>query len=251
MLLLHATIDGVTWTMQAELLAIPVILVGFLCWRRGWTALLLALAVALVLLSYSGDWNRLFPGQSITQPLFAFAFGVYLRARGATVVARIPPGYRGLCAAGALIALAAAALLGGSKHRMLIEAWSATVLLGILVYGRQAAIAKFLGLGPIRFLGRISYSFYLLHPLGLAVVWRRPEFWGPVVEAGMPRLLLVLLLWAATVLAVLPIAYLVHRFVELPGIELGRRVCARLEGRGAAVPAPETAAVLPRAARVD
>ena len=117
------------WTMQAELLAIPVILAGFLCWRRGWTALLFALAAALVLLSYSGDWNRLFPGTaSITQPLFAFAVGVYVRARGAAIIARMPRRFLGLLALVAFIVLLGCAELGGSRHRMAIEAWSAASL---------------------------------------------------------------------------------------------------------------------------
>jgi peptidoglycan/LPS O-acetylase OafA/YrhL len=64
---------------------------------------------------------------------------------------------------------------------------------------------------------------------------------------------LILLLWPATTLAVLPIAYVVHRFVELPGIALGRRVADRLVAMrgGLPAPAPDGAAALPPTGRVD
>jgi len=237
MLLLSASIDGVMWSMQTEMLAIPVIFGAFLCWRSRFLPLLIAFAALFLLLSYNMDWNTIVSGQSRTQPLFAFVFGVYVRARGAAILARIPRRLHGALALLALLALCAAVYFLASKHHMLVEAWAAAAIITILVYGRLPTVSRFLGLRPIRFLGRVSYSFYLLHPLTLMLIWRRPEFWGPIVEAGVPPVLLIFLLWAATTLAVLPIAWLVHRFVELPGIELGRRTVERLAGR-AALPVP-------------
>jgi peptidoglycan/LPS O-acetylase OafA/YrhL len=90
-------------------------------------------------------------------------------------------------------------------------------------------------LGIVRFYGRISYSFYLLHALTLTVLWRIPEPLG-VLVAGMPGPLLALLLSAGSVPAVTPLAWLSWRYVELRGIALGSRAMQGWQELAAALP---------------
>lgn len=91
---------------------------------------------------------------------------------------------------------------------------------------RIAALAAF-GLGlwlhrrpmPIivRWLGRISYSVYLLHVIAIAIV---PSTGSTLADS---------LLWIALTLA---LATATERWIERPGIALGKRLAARLQRLG-------------------
>jgi peptidoglycan/LPS O-acetylase OafA/YrhL len=88
-------------------------------------------------------------------------------------------------------------------------------------------------------LGLISYSVYLLHPLVIQGVWHAAgrETWGLPVP--------VRIAWGVVLLAaVLTTAWLAYRYVEVPAQSFGRRVTARHRSRPAASPggtAPEPA----------
>jgi peptidoglycan/LPS O-acetylase OafA/YrhL len=51
-----------------------------------------------------------------------------------------------------------------------------------------------------------------------------------MVGAGVPATALIIGLWIVTSAAVLPLALLSYRYVELPAIALGRRLSARPAG---------------------
>lgn len=79
-------------------------------------------------------------------------------------------------------------------------------------------------------LGRISYSIYLFHPVVfMALLW--PLQWLPATSWWRSQHLLVYLLFDA--LLTIAVATLVFRYVEQPGIELGRRVARRWAARRA------------------
>lgn len=79
-----------------------------------------------------------------------------------------------------------------------------------------------------RYFGRISFSFYLLHPLALIVLWNMPELLGKAVTAGVPPILLALAAFALSVLVITPLAHIQHVAVELPAVRLGRALTWRL-----------------------
>lgn len=85
---------------------------------------------------------------------------------------------------------------------------------------------------PLRFVGRVSYPLYLTHPLALGVV-------GTAIAPGGDAVELVYLAVGLSLSLVL--AWGVHRVVERPLIDVGKRLAARAPRRrqpGAAVPQP-------------
>jgi peptidoglycan/LPS O-acetylase OafA/YrhL len=83
------------------------------------------------------------------------------------------------------------------------------------------------------FAGKISYSIYLLHPptvFFLEPVYRR------IYAAGLPLSASFLLCVGLTLGTVMLVASMTYRWVEAPGMRLGKRLLARLEvGAGAAL----------------
>ena len=97
-------------------------------------------------------------------------------------------------------------------------------------------------LPPVKFFADISYSLYLVHLLiALPVfgyVFSHPELPSPIGSPG------IWAMYSAGVLAVsVAISYVTYRFIELPGIELGKRLGKHRGPAPTAVPTPEPAKV--------
>ena len=94
-----------------------------------------------------------------------------------------------------------------------------------LMLGLKAYPARLLVNPVTRFLGKISYSVYLLHFAVLTQVKHLvPAFHlPPQHEMDMPTFLLT---WGLTILGTVPLAWLSYRCVEQPGIDLGGKVIA-------------------------
>ncbi|QLY29947.1 acyltransferase family protein [Nocardia huaxiensis] len=76
---------------------------------------------------------------------------------------------------------------------------------------------------PLLFLGRISYSLYLMHTLVLQAV---PQW--KVSVAGIPASWLT---WSTWMLTSIGLAALSYRWIEKPFHNLGHRVIARMDAR--------------------
>ncbi|HEY9721573.1 MAG TPA: acyltransferase [Oscillatoriaceae cyanobacterium] len=79
---------------------------------------------------------------------------------------------------------------------------------------------RFLGLAPLRFLGRISYSFYLLHILTIHFF----AYWSPFHLGAHPPIVV-----ACSLCTSLLLATLYYYLFERPGVFLGRRLAARIQ----------------------
>ncbi|QTO42605.1 acyltransferase family protein [Burkholderia latens] len=86
--------------------------------------------------------------------------------------------------------------------------------------------------------GKVSYSVYLLH---LPVLFSVEHF---TMHQGMDRPVTAVVNLVLTTAIVWPLATLTYRAVELPGIELGKRIIARLFGR-ASTPRPQSEGLEP------
>jgi peptidoglycan/LPS O-acetylase OafA/YrhL len=87
------------------------------------------------------------------------------------------------------------------------------VLIAVLALG-HGAVSAVLSTSVFQWLGRVSFAEYLVHQR-LIVYWQRK-----VVPLDWPVAIEVMTL----VMTVLAMSALIHRFVELPGVRLGRRI---------------------------
>jgi peptidoglycan/LPS O-acetylase OafA/YrhL len=236
LLLVDYRVNGPTWSLLVELLAIPLLLVCHVATQRfGMRGLLLILALCIA---------GLFFGDRVLVPLlhpagpfaaiaraylvdfqFMFVLGMVVavwHARGMRIDAR-------LARVGFLVAvlalMSARALFGfNARSTFLIEGLASGAIIALLVASQRSAVHRALEWHPVRFLGRVSYSFYLYHGTALAIV-------GPVLVAlmsfpwlhGNPYSAAALTAAAAIVVTV-ALAWLSYKFIERPSMRLGRSI---------------------------
>jgi peptidoglycan/LPS O-acetylase OafA/YrhL len=119
-----------------------------------------------------------------------------------------------------------------------VEMTMATLIIALLVHG--GVDVPFLRHPFLVWVGDISYSSYLLHITVFLLVGSAV---GHLVTGSNP-IADNLLVMALTVAGTLPLSWLCYRYVELPGIELGRRL-SRLPARGGATRVASTSSGLP------
>ena len=158
------------WSLQLELLAVPLLLFAYVLWRRWGTGSILALFFILACLSFAGQWNRLIHGGSPPLgPIFAFVLGFLAFVSGGTIVSHLSERQAQIALSLSIAGfLATRPVIGwASNWSIIIEAIFSTSLIALLAFGRLGIVGRWFDCSLIRFFGRTSYSFYLLHPLTL------------------------------------------------------------------------------------
>jgi peptidoglycan/LPS O-acetylase OafA/YrhL len=100
----------------------------------------------------------------------------------------------------------------------------------LLLIGLSLNPLKLLVNRVTQFLGAVSYSLYLAHAPMILIL--RPVY-ARIMSAVTSPLVGYIACAAFTFAVVLPLAYLTYRFVELPGIQLGKAFYARVVRRKA------------------
>ena len=127
-------------------------------------------------------------------------------------------------------ALSRAVIGWSSNWTVLSETLFGAATVAILAFGnfnsREGSIT-----GLARFFGRISFSFYLLHPLTMTLFASAAPTLTTIVNAGVHPLVIVTLAFICSVAAITPLAWLQYHYIERPFIKLGRGL--RLDLRAA------------------
>jgi peptidoglycan/LPS O-acetylase OafA/YrhL len=235
LLLYSFNVNGATWTLLIEILAIPLLLIGYLLASRfGIGGMLTLAAVTIVVLFIPDVVRRLVPGDSlfvfyvrifVVDYQFMFVMGM--------LVAELPLRDRlrnqsravKYAMVAALVAMLSARFLLGyaSRWSMLIEGAAAAALVGLLACGPRLAVHNLLEWHPIRFLGRISYSFYLYHATTLAVLVPVATWYVTASRLTAHPFLSSLIVAATATAFTIPLAWLSYNLVERPMMRLGRR----------------------------
>ena len=199
-------LNGVTWTLNVELVAIPFLLASFLAYRLGGERAFLVSALVFyialrapwphpITLTFKFYWIYFALGMLITT-----SYGGWLAERLPTWT-WIP------------------ALLIGIISKSIPQQFAIALLVLTLYYGRGGSLECALRHPVSLFLGRISYSFYLFNVAFLSIAGHflshMPFAKSHPVEVGLLASLVVILF-------TLPIAYISMRLIEIPGIRLGR-----------------------------
>jgi peptidoglycan/LPS O-acetylase OafA/YrhL len=221
MLLLRTDAMGLTWTLQVEMIGSLLVFVAILAWRWHPAALTALFAITLaVAIAFGQNYLLRF------LPLFLIgcALGPYK--------SRCDPS-GALFWTGLVALMLADLVLGKGTPALLVVAAGAT----LIVANASAPAIRFLD-GPLfQRLGRLSYSFYLLHPAAMALAKAMLAGLG-IAPHSLPALVDFLLYVVLSLALALPLAQLAHLYVERPGIALGRRLAQRVLDRSG----PELAA---------
>ena len=226
LLLVRSDINGVMWSITVECAATPLILLSVLVFRKYGERPLWCLIVVLLALSSWGPYVHLFGGFTNLAPLYAFVVGALIHLRGSLIlpIDRWP-------IAAAIVAIAVFCFSGTRTQSALVlmlECFSAATVIALIAYRPAMAIFAPLDFPLVRFYGRISYSLYLLHPLGMLFADRAVS--PQLLHAwGLPLSLTILITTFAAILFTTPAAWLTWRFVEIPAIHLGRSLGKRPE----------------------
>jgi peptidoglycan/LPS O-acetylase OafA/YrhL len=193
----------------------------------------LAAMVGLTLLAFNGTW--LWPWEALSILAFMFTGTMLYRAEQGQY-----PWRRAIPAAVAVLALVVAAGLWHS-HAMRLSAadevtwercWFISVTLAGLTFGMGLMLRRVRWPRALTWLGLISYSVYLLHPLlievyrHVSVTKRHYSFWPQI---------LVDVVFLAILIAICSLTYML---VEKPMQNAGRRVAHRLDAKFGADRAP-------------
>ncbi|MFZ5735042.1 MAG: acyltransferase family protein [Pseudomonadota bacterium] len=228
-LLLDFKINGATWTLAVEFLAIPLFLAAILAYRRfgEWGLLGLVLLIWLAMLKpVKTDVLQL---QLMQVHWFAFALGMLIPTRIGERVVQVFPLI--MLPVFFICMLLARHVIEGPNTSTRLLQWSAALLVLMLYHGTSGGFGRFLERPVSQFLGRISYSFYLFNVMFLEIVCHhlRGQPWAAArpLEAG-------LLASVAVIALTLPVAYLSARYIEEPAIRAGRALLGRRKsGSGA------------------
>jgi peptidoglycan/LPS O-acetylase OafA/YrhL len=203
MLLLSNSLNGVLWSLQVEVIAsFALFAVWGLVKRSVWKLVLgLVIAVAAVPVFRGNIAILFFP---------AFLLGGLL----SSVDQRVWHS-RWLIGGGIVALVFTNIVLGHSGITRMSEIAGATVLVGAVASGELPVLQT---RGPL-FLGAISYPFYLTHVVGLIVAERYLAAFAP-----MSPLVLICVYAVVSIAVTIPLAWLLHVFVEEPVLRARPRI---------------------------
>ena len=215
-LMIKSDINPTMWSMTVESLATPVILLSFMMFQR-WSERPLVILVAVLFgLSFIGPYAHLLGGFSNLAPLYAFVIGVLVHFRGRAIVERLAK-FESIAAVAALALFCFCGTRKQTSPILLLECLSSAMVIALIAFGPAMGLWRPLDHAVVRFYGRVSYSFYLLHMIGVSLAVRM------INELPWPPLLLIACSVAVALVITTPLAWIFWKFIEAPFINFGKR----------------------------
>ena len=220
LLLIRSDINGVMWSMTVECAATPLILLSVWLFHKHGEPALWGLVAILLALSSWGPYVHLLGGFTNLSPLYAFVVGVLIHFRGARIA--VGPRPANVLAIVAIVLFCFCGMRTQSALILMLECLSASTLIALIAWRPAMALFKPLDVRLVRFYGKTSYSFYLLHPLGIVLVFHTLN---PIAlnASGVPLSVTAVFATIVSIMVTTPAAYLSWRYIETPAIRFGRR----------------------------
>lgn len=219
MLMIRTDINAVMWSMKVECFATPMIL--FCAWlaRSKDARWLWPMIAILFALSFWGPYVHALGDATNLAPLDAFVFGVLVQHHGKHF-SHIRLSHAVLLTILSILVFFFCGTRKQTAPILLLECISAALLVALIAW-RPIRLHAQLDSEFVRFYGRISYSFYLLHVLGMSFAIRILDFMG-APPVTLPASAGTVVLTAFSILITTPAAYLSWRYIEVPFINLGK-----------------------------
>jgi peptidoglycan/LPS O-acetylase OafA/YrhL len=213
----------VGWTLQVELFATLLIV----CWwgiRRAFPSSLTDAALLIAVAWVASHGNS---GPRIGLYALSFYLGS-LVPQAAWVVRKLyrwHPALPGLTLVPAIVMLATAAhLVSSVPCQVLYEAVGAAWCFAVVLESPPLSVQTVLRAAPIHLLGKISFSFYLLHFPILYICGRLALYWLPPHLLINWPLFVDLMLGGVSIMFAVVLALVIFHAVERPSIEFGKRL---------------------------
>jgi peptidoglycan/LPS O-acetylase OafA/YrhL len=225
LILVGKAVNGATWSLAVEMLAVPFILIVHLLTRgrRPWVILVPAVLARIALFT---PW-LLLRIHFLYWYLFMFIWGMAIPPLGRPCVQWLSrPLATAVFGVGVVLLLAARFVFGyWSRTSLGIEGIGATLLIAIVAYGPEIPGVALLDRTVVRFFGRTSYSFYLYHPLllSLATPLVVAALRSTPLQADYP-LVVGFVIAVVTIVAAALFGKLSFDWIERPSVRLGRRL---------------------------
>jgi peptidoglycan/LPS O-acetylase OafA/YrhL len=221
LLLTNFPINGVTWTLMIELVAIPFLLFGYWIAQRWGIYGLLVLILAGVVALFS---RKLMLRLVIADYVFMFFLGMLVAEIWQQKLVSLNKKTAKIWIISASAVLMSARFIIGhySKWSLLFEGCASAALIAALVLGPRFVLHDVLEMRVFRFLGRISYSFYLYHPIALVVLVPTLTIVVSPTWLQIHPFLGSAAIAIATVAVAIPLGYGSFVLTEKPMIRIGR-----------------------------
>lgn len=213
------TIHGPSWSLLVEIIAAPFILVFVILHRKlGFFVLILITAYAMMAIDYPAlVWHL----PNFWAYLISFVIGIAIAAPQMRSIKFIVRPWHTSAALLAFI-FARSFVPRAGISGLIAQSFLAGLVVFTSVRLENGKVFRFLNSKPILYLGKISYSFYLISVPILYLIWgiidkyvanpaANNHFWG--IGAGL-----------LAVVISLPLSSLSEKFVEQPGVKLGKTI---------------------------
>lgn len=234
-LLYKISMHGATWTLQTEMLAIPFILLGFYINRYiGTIGLILYFGYSLMAYENPSLFVHIPSANPFTACLVYFVIGFLIPTKiGDKIYTFLEK--KSWYYILPIVIFIRQVVPRQSLTGMMIQMIFASMLVGIVYYNNAGYLGVFLEKKVSVFLGRISFSLYLINVVFLNIFYR-PLAIYPL--ASKHYLEFGLILSILTIIFTIPLSYYSEKYIERPSIKLGHIISEKLLANKTIVTSP-------------